>query len=113
VVDDDRAVRNSLKFSLEIEGFSVREFAGAKDVLAAIDLPTDGCLIIDYKLPVMDGLQLLRKLRERRVSLPAILITSHPSTDLIGRASAAGVNIIEKPLLGNGLIDAVRKLVDH
>ena len=111
VIDDDRAVRNSLRFSLEIEGFAVREFAGAREVLDAEDLPDNGCLIIDYKLPFMDGLQLLRQLRERKISLPAILITSQPSSQLVHRAGAAGVGIVEKPLLGNGLVDAIRALL--
>jgi two-component system, LuxR family, response regulator FixJ len=53
----------------------------------------------------------LRRLRERKVSLPAILITSQPNSQVVHRAGAAGVGIVEKPLFGNGLLDAIRALL--
>jgi two-component system response regulator FixJ len=64
--------------------------------------------VIDYNLPGMNGLTPLDKLRERAVSMPAILITTHPSAAVCQRAAAAGISIIEKPLLGNALIEGVR-----
>src|SRR5436853_673754 len=82
VVDDDPAVRNSLKFSLEIEGFTVRDYSSANELLNEPDIADAGCLIIDYHLPQMNGLEMLNRLRERRVAAPAILITSHPSASV-------------------------------
>jgi FixJ family two-component response regulator len=108
VVDDDPAVRNSLKFSLEIEGYSVGVFSSAKEILALRELPEHGCLLIDYGLPDMTGLDLLERLRKRGVGLPAILITSNPGPILRYRAGEVGVSIVEKPLLGNGLTEAIR-----
>jgi two-component system response regulator FixJ len=108
VVDDDVAVRNSLKFSLEVEGYAVQAYAGADTLLDAAELPRSGCLIIDYNLRGTDGLAAVRELRRRGALMPAILITSHPSAALRARAAAAGVPIIEKPLLGNTLLDTVR-----
>jgi two-component system, LuxR family, response regulator FixJ len=55
----------------------------------------------------MNGLALVGKLRERGISMPAILITTHPSPALRQRAAAAGISIVEKPLLGNALLDNV------
>ena len=107
VVDDDLALRNSLKFALELEGFSVAPYRSASELLAQQKLPQSGCLVIDFKLPDMDGLDLLASLRDRAVRLPAVLITSHPSQNLRRRASAANVPIVEKPLLGNALLDAI------
>ena len=107
VIDDDVAVRNSLAFALEIEGYAVRAYAEAGNLLEETDLPRRGCLIIDYNLPGMNGLAALDKLRQRGMLMPAILITSHPSPALRARAAAAGIRIIEKPLLGNTLLDAV------
>jgi two-component system, LuxR family, response regulator FixJ len=107
VVDDDIAVRNSLKFSLEIDGYAVQAYAGASEPLDKADLAGRGCLVIDYNLPGTDGLTVLARLRARGVLMPAILITSHPSPGLRARAAAAGVPIVEKPLLGNALLDAV------
>ncbi len=109
VVDDDPAVRASLKFALELDGFEVRIFASPAEILHDADLPHDGCLIVDYNLPGQNGLDLLRELKQRNVLLPAILITTHP-TDLVRkRATSAGVAIIEKPLFSNALSDAVRE----
>jgi two-component system, LuxR family, response regulator FixJ len=111
VVDDDVAVLNSLKFHLEIEGFEVRPYASAEALLSEPDLPSSGCLLIDYLIPEMTGLQLLAKLRSNGVALPAILITGHPSLTLRRNAAQAGVAIIEKPLLGNGLTETIRGAV--
>jgi FixJ family two-component response regulator len=55
------------------------------------DIPEDGCLVVDYKLPDMNGLDLIVELRRRKVDLPAILITAHPNAGLRGRAARAGV----------------------
>ena len=67
VVDDDAAVRNSLKFSLEIEGFAVRAFSVAADLLNAPDVLDCACLVIDQSMPGMTGLDLVAKLRDRQV----------------------------------------------
>jgi FixJ family two-component response regulator len=107
VVDDDPAVLGSLKFSLEIEGYQVTTFANAVEVLDA-GMPPVACLVIDHNLPGMNGLDLLDELRRRGAGMAAVLITSHPPFALRERAAAAGVTIIEKPLLGNSLIDAIR-----
>ena len=108
VVDDDAAVRNSLKFSLEIEGFAVRLYADASALLNETDMPPCGCLVVDHCLPGMTGLELLSELRSRGLSLPAFLITGDLSFSLRQRAAEAGVALIEKPLLGNGLIGTIR-----
>jgi two-component system, LuxR family, response regulator FixJ len=111
VVDDDVAVLNSLKFHLEIEGFEVRLYASTEALLNEPDLPDFGCLLIDYHMPEMTGLELLAKLRSNGVALPAVLITGHPSLTLRRNAAQAGVAIIEKPLLGNGLTETIRGAV--
>jgi FixJ family two-component response regulator len=103
VVDDDPAVRNSLKFSLQIEGFVVRAYASGSELLSDPDLPAHGCVVIDQKMPEMTGLDLVASLRARHVALPAILITTNPSTAVQRRAAEAGVPVIEKPLLGDAL----------
>ena len=111
VVDDDPAVRNSLKFSLEIEGFAVGVYAKAEDLLEEDDLSRFRCLVVDQHMPGLSGLDLVTKLRERQVTVPVILITTHPSKALVARARDAHVPIVEKPLLGNALLDGIRGLV--
>jgi FixJ family two-component response regulator len=108
VVDDDPAVRNSLKFALEVEGFSVQVYPTGTALLDADDMPNSGCLVADYNLPGINGLDLLEVLRARGVKLPAILITSHPTAALRSRATSAGVRLIEKPLLNDTLFQCIR-----
>ena len=108
VVDNDTAVRNSLKFSLEIEGFAVLAYRCAADLLDSSDPPDCGCLVVDQILPGMTGLDLIAKLRERRILTPTILITSHPSAAVIDRAKKAHIRIIEKPFLNHALIEGIR-----
>jgi len=111
VVDDDPAVRNSLKFALELEGYHVRLCANAVALFGAPDLPRSQCLVIDLKLPGTDGLELLNELRRRNITAPAVLITSHPSRSTVERAARDGIQIVEKPLLGSGLIDCIRDAI--
>jgi two-component system, LuxR family, response regulator FixJ len=108
VLDDDLAVRNSLKFSLEIEGFTVRSYATAAELLDAGDPTLCGCLVVDQHMPGMTGLDLIELLRSRHVSTPAILITGDPGLTVRERARKASVPIVEKPLLGNALLQKIR-----
>jgi two-component system, LuxR family, response regulator FixJ len=112
VVDDDSAVGNSLKFVLEVEGFQVRVFSSAEELLNEDSLPDASCLVVDYYMPGMNGLELVAHLRDRNVLIPAILITPAPSDNLRNRAAAAGVPIVEKPLLGSRLLDSIREAFD-
>jgi len=108
VIDDDPAVRNSLKFALEIEGFSVRVYPTGAELLDEKDMPESGCLVTDYDLPGMNGLDLLARLRERNIRLPAILIMTHPSATIRKQAALAGARLIEKPLLSDSLFHGIR-----
>ena len=107
VVDDDHAVRKALQFSLEAEGFVVRAFADGSTLLRESELVNCGCLIVDQNMPGMNGLDLIDRLRDRKILAPAILITTGPSQVLRERAASAGVCIVEKPLLGNILLDEI------
>lgn len=108
LVDDDPAVTHAVQFSFDLEGLDVRSYRDAESLLAARDLPQDGCLVLDYHLPGADGLDLLDRLRANGVRMPAVLITTNPRPLLRARAAMAGVPIIEKPLLTDALLTAVR-----
>ena len=112
IVDDDPAVLNSLQFALEIEDFVVLVYATGEEFLEA-EIPAKGCLVLDYNMPGLNGLQLLDRMRARGHDLLAILITSNPSPITRQRAALAGVVIIEKPLLGNTLSDAIRESLEN
>jgi FixJ family two-component response regulator len=108
VVDDDRAVLSSLRFLLETEGFAVRVFENGKALLAASGIENARCLLIDYRMPGLDGIELAKALRARHVGTPIILITDRTEIGLKARATSAGIDrIIEKPLLNGTLLDAV------
>lgn len=108
VVDDDEAVRHSLKFALELEGLDVRLYEGGAQLLGDAALPLTGCLLVDYCMPDMDGLQLVAHLRDRDVALPAILITGRPSSNLRQRAADAGFSrVVEKPFEDSSLLDGI------
>jgi len=109
VVDDDPAVCNSLKFSLELEGFAVRTYGSGVDLLRAGDLGDCDCFVVDQRMPVMSGMDLIATLRERKVTTPAILIVSQPNAAVSARASRADIPIVEKPFLNNALLERIRE----
>ena len=108
VDDDDPAVCNSLKFALELEGFAVRTYRGGAELLEDGNFDDCDCFVIDQRMPGMSGMDLIARLRERKLATPAILIISQPSDALSARAAKAAVPIVEKPLLSNMLIDKIR-----
>jgi two-component system, LuxR family, response regulator FixJ len=110
IVDDDPAVCNSLKFSLELEGFAVRTYRSGAEFLGARNFGDCSCFIIDQRMPGMSGMELVAELRERNVSTPAILIISQHNKVLSARAAEARVPIIEKPFLNNALVDKIREM---
>jgi two-component system response regulator FixJ len=113
VVDDDVAVLNSLEFSLEIEGFTVRAYPGGTELLNDTTLPGGVCLVVDQNMPQMSGLELIGQLRARGSVVPAILITSYPTVAVRERAAKAGVSIVEKPFLETILIERIRELLSQ
>ncbi|HTV30452.1 MAG TPA: response regulator [Xanthobacteraceae bacterium] len=108
VIDDDQAVCSSLKFSLELEGFSVRAYGSAAEFFNA-GLIDANCLLIDQHMPGMTGMELIAKLRAQNISTPAVLIVSQPNAAVSDRATKAGVPIVEKPFLGNTLMEKIRE----
>lgn len=112
LVDDDPAVLASLQFSLELEGFAVDAFASGEAVVARNKLARHACLVLDYRLPGIDGLSLLNLLRERGETCPAVIITSNPTRAMRQRTTDASAVLIEKPLLSDSLTTAIRLLID-
>ena len=109
ILDDDADLRAALQFSLELDGFTVETFATGEELVQQAEFPEIGCLVVDYRLPGMNGLDALDQLRRRQIRLPAVLITTQPRRSVRQRAAAIGVPIIEKPLLSNALSEHIRR----
>lgn len=111
LVDDDAAVLNALKFVFEVDGFEVRAYPNAESLLRERKFPQAGCLILDYRLPGRNGLELLHLLRGLGVCMPAVLITTGTPEARV-KAEAARVPLVEKPLLTTALMETVRGLLN-
>lgn len=109
VVDDDFAVLSSLGFMFEIEGFSVQLYSSGSALLKETAIPTTGCLVVDYRLPDISGLELIGILRARHVAIPAFLITTSPTPAILAEAAQSSISVIEKPLLSGALYEQVRR----
>jgi two-component system, LuxR family, response regulator FixJ len=113
VVDDDYDVRTSLRFLLETEGFDVRTFRSAVALLASSTRNRADCLVVDYKMAELDGLELAHRLRRLQVATPIILITGYPDENISAKASSAGVHqVLLKPNLEGNLVECVRNAID-
>jgi len=98
VVDDDPAVRDSLKWMLELAGHHVRVFESADALLSGDDFQRPGCLLLDVRLPGETGVELLEQLESRGCHLPTIVITGHADVPTVVRAFRGGaLDFIEKP----------------
>lgn len=111
VVDDDADLLGALRFSLELDGLRVITHRTADTVEAAALPLADACLVLDYKLPSANGLELLDGLRAEGIALPAILVTSHANAEVRRRTREAEAVLIEKPLLGETLVTAIRAAI--
>lgn len=107
VVDDDRAVLDSLKFLLEVTGHRVAIYASAAEFLENRAKQVS-CLILDHQMPQMTGLELVARLRNDGVSIPILLITGSLSQAIVARAAELGIEkVLEKPLNDDDLVNFV------
>jgi RNA polymerase sigma factor (sigma-70 family) len=108
LVDDDEALRDSLAWLLESQGFKVAAFASAEDFLKAWRPEFNGCLLLDVRMPGMSGLELHERLRAQYSTLPIIFITGHGDVPMAVAALKKGaVDFIEKPFNDTELLRLV------
>ena len=114
IVDDDEAVRDSLRLLLYSVGIETVTYGSAADFLARCDCDRPGCLIVDVRMPGMSGLDLQKELAHRHVPLPVIVITAHGDTPMaVGALKAGAFDFIEKPYDDQNLIDSVLHAIDR
>ncbi len=113
VVDDQQAVRDSLRWLLESIGIPVRDYPTADAFLRDYDPAQPGCLILDVRMPGMSGLDLQEELARRGIELPTIVITAHAEVPMAVRAVKAGaVDFIQKPFSHELLLDRVKQALE-
>ena len=113
VVDDDEAVRDSLKALLDAVGMKAEAYASAREFLSACESSRTGCLVLDVRMPDMSGLELQKKLAASQFRIPVVIITGHGDVPMAVEAMKAGaVDFIEKPFRQEVLLNSIRRALD-
>jgi two-component system response regulator FixJ len=114
VVDDDPAMRSSLRWLIESVGLTVRTCSSAQEFLRTYQPSDPGCLVLDVRMPGMSGLDLQAELAARNIHIPVLIITGYAEVPLAVRAMKAGAfDFIEKPFSDQTLLDRIRAAVAH
>jgi FixJ family two-component response regulator len=114
VVDDDDAVRTSLRLLLKSVGLPVETFGSAQEFLDGFDADRAGCLVLDIRMPGMSGLELQQKLNEMHAIIPIVFITGHGDVPMAVEAMQHGaVDFIQKPFRDQDLIDRINQALER
>ena len=110
LVDDDAAIRRSVSFMLKTAGLQVRTFEAGTELLKAASDLEEGCILLDIRMPGMDGLEVQQELQGRGVALPVVIMTGHGDVSLAVKAMKAGaVDFVEKPFAKETLVAALEE----
>jgi FixJ family two-component response regulator len=108
IVDDDRLVRESFKDCMESADYDARDFASAEEFLASNFVGSADCLILDVRLPDMDGLELQRKLVALGCRLPIVFVTAHGDDAIRDQAVSQGAaGFLKKPVNRDKLLESI------
>ena len=111
IVDDDPGVRDSTAVLLSSAGFAAQTFASGEDFLAAAPKLQPGCLVCDVRMPRLDGIALLNRLKALHLNFPSVVITGHGDVRSAVDAIKAGASdFLEKPYSGEGLLEALHHI---
>ncbi len=114
IVDDEEAIRRSISFLLRTSGFAVRAYESGVVFLKEMGTTEPGCILLDVRMPQMDGLAVQQELNARGVTMPVIVLTGHGDISIAVRAMKAGaVDFLEKPFEKALLIDAIGRAFDR
>lgn len=110
VVDDDAAVRASLDALLEAAGYRTRLFASGSAFLGSLDELEGACIILDVKMPGLDGLEVQRRLNRLGAKLPVVIVTGHGDVPMAVEAMRAGaIDFLEKPVRRDRLMESISR----
>ena len=113
IVDDEESVRSSLAFLLEMAGFSTRTYVSATALLSRADALEDGCVVTDLRMPDVDGVELVRRLRVSGATIPAIVVTGHADVQMAVEAIRRGAfDFIQKPFSEAAIVGSIKRAMD-
>ena len=113
VVDDDAAVRASLQALLETAGYRTTQFESGYAFLDSVNTGHGACVLLDVKMPGLDGLDVQRRLNDRGTVLPVVIVTGHGDIAMAVHAMRAGaVDFLEKPVSRHRLLESVARAID-
>lgn len=114
IVDDDEAVRNSLKLLMRSVGLPAVAYASAPDFLAAYDRQQPGCVVLDVRMPGMSGLELQQVLNLRGATVPVIFVTGHGDIPMAVEAMQHGAfDFLQKPFRDQDLLDRIQRALER
>ncbi|MBR0551272.1 response regulator FixJ [Stakelama marina] len=108
LVDDDEAVRRSAGFMLKTSGFSVHSYESGDALLKDVKQAEQGCILLDIRMPGMDGMEVQRELNSRGIAMPVVVLTGHGDVGTAVEAMKQGaVDFLEKPFEKAALLGAI------
>jgi len=114
IVDDDEAIRQSIGFLLRKSGYAVETYPSGTQFLKAATRETRGCVLLDVRMPDLDGLEVQARLAQSGIALPVIMLTGHGDVTLAVRAIKAGaIEFLEKPFERTALLAAIETALAH
>lgn len=114
IVDDDADVREATQFVVSTAGYPAVALAGPNELLERVSPDDAGCLVLDVRMPEMDGLELQRELAERGIRMPVIFITGHGDIPMAVQAVNAGaLDFLEKPLDNDALLERIATALER
>ena len=114
IVDDDEAVGNAIKVLMRSIGLAAQAFSSGEEFLHSPELSRTGCLVVDFDMPRMSGLDLHNNLSRLGKEIPTVMITAYPSDDIRARALQAGVICyLPKPFDESDLLNCIQAVLDR
>jgi two-component system, LuxR family, response regulator FixJ len=114
VVDDEESVRRGTKFFLTTSGYAVRTWSSGIAFLKEVRHVEPGCILLDIRMPEMDGLEVQQQLNTRGVTMPVIVLTGHGDVSVAVKAMKGGaVDFLEKPFDTDGLLEAIGRAFER
>jgi FixJ family two-component response regulator len=114
IIDDDRMARESLKWLIESASLPVQVYESGLDFLEQINESMSGCILLDVRMPDINGMELHSRLKQRGITMPVIIVTGHADVAMAVRAMKAGAyDLIEKPYNDALMLERVQNAITH